>query len=197
MIDTIPMREDIMESSRNSGQQKIFRGTTVLAVQQDGKLAMGCDGQVTFNETVLKARAVKVRKVKERDILAGFAGSVADALTLFEKFEEKLETYSGNISRAAVELARDWRMDRVLRRLEAILVVGDTEQLYLLSGSGEVIEPDDGVVGIGSGGAYAAAAARALIRNTDLPVRDVVQKSLEIAAEICIYSNTNIVIEEI
>ena len=197
MIDTIPMREDIMESSRNSGQQKIFRGTTVLAVQQDGKLAMGCDGQVTFNETVLKARAVKVRKVKERDILAGFAGSVADSLTLFEKFEEKLETYSGNISRAAVELARDWRMDRVLRRLEAILVVGDTERLYLLSGSGEVIEPDDGVVGIGSGGAYGAAAARALIRNTDLSVKDVVQKSLEIAAEICIYSNINIVIEEI
>jgi ATP-dependent HslUV protease subunit HslV len=197
MIDTIPMREDIMESSRNRQQQNIFRGTTVLAVQQDGKLAIGCDGQVTFNETVLKSRAVKVRKVKERGILAGFAGSVADSLTLFEKFEEKLETYSGNISRAAVELARDWRMDRVLRRLEAILVVGDTERLYLLSGSGEVIEPDDGVVGIGSGGAYAAAAARALIRNTDLPVKDVVQKSLEIAAEICIYSNTNIVIEEI
>jgi ATP-dependent HslUV protease subunit HslV len=158
---------------------------------------MGCDGQVTFGETVLKSRAVKVRRISNRNVIAGFAGSVADALTLFEKFEEKLETYSGNIPRAAVELTRDWRMDRMLRRLEAILVVGDSKNLYLLSGNGEVIEPDDGVIGIGSGGQYATAAARALIRNTNLSAREIVQKSLEVAAEICIYSNTNIIVEEI
>jgi ATP-dependent HslUV protease subunit HslV len=197
MKNIIPTREPIMRNSVESDSRMFFRGTTVLAVKRNGNLAMGCDGQVTFGETVLKSRAVKIRKISDRNILAGFAGSVADALTLFEKFEEKLESYSGNISRAAVELARDWRMDRVLRRLEAILVVGDSKNLYLLSGSGEVIEPDDGVIGIGSGGQYATAAARALIRNTDLPAREIVQKSLEVAAEICIYSNTNISVEEI
>lgn len=174
-----------------------FRGTTVIAVKNNGKLAMGCDGQVTLGDTVLKSKAVKIRKIKDRDIITGFAGSVADALTLFEKFEGKLEAYSGNISRAAVELARDWRMDKVLRRLEAILVVGDSKNLYLLSGSGEVIEPDDGVIGIGSGGQYAVAAARALMRNSSLSVKEIVTKSLEIAAEICIYSNSNIFVEEI
>ncbi|HPJ37701.1 MAG TPA: ATP-dependent protease subunit HslV [Spirochaetota bacterium] len=174
-----------------------FRGTTVLAVKHRGKLAMGCDGQVTFGETVLKSTAKKIRTMNDGKILAGFAGSVADALTLFERFEGKLETFSGNISRAAVELARDWRMDRMLRRLEAILVVGDINSLYLLSGTGEVIEPDDGILGIGSGGQYATAAARALVRNTECSPKEIIEQSLTIASEICIYSNSNLTIEEI
>ena len=179
------------------GNRIDMKGTTVLAVKHKGRLAVGCDGQVTFGETILKSKAVKIRKIKDRNIITGFAGSVADALTLFEKFEEKLGAYSGNIPRAAVELARDWRMDRVLRRLEAILVVGDSKNLFLISGNGEVIEPDDGVVGLGSGGQYAVAAARALIRNTDLSSKEIVIQSLNIAAEICIYSNSIITVEEI
>lgn len=173
------------------------RGTTVLAVQRDGRLALGCDGQVTIGETVVKSTAVKIRKMAGGKILSGFAGSVADALTLYDKLDGKLETYGSNIARAAVEMAREWRTDRMLRRLEAVLVVGNASSLYLLSGSGEVIEPDDGVLGIGSGGQYALAAARALVRNTSLPAREIVEKSLLIAAEICIYSNTNITVEEI
>ena len=141
------------------GNEKVYRGTTVLAVRRRGSLAMGCDGQVSLGDTIVKSRAVKIRTMAEGRILAGFAGSVADALTLFEKFEGKLESFSGNTARAVVELARDWRMDRMLRRLEAILIVGDRERLFLLSGSGEVIEPDDDVLGVGSGGQYAAAAA--------------------------------------
>lgn len=184
-------------SSRDEQSSYIFRGTTVLAIKKKGHLAMGCDGQVTFGEAVLKSKAVKIRKIPKRNILAGFAGSVADALTLFERFEDKLETFSGNISRAVVELARDWRMDRALRRLEAILLVGNTTNLYLLSGNGEVIEPDDGIIGIGSGGQYALAAARALRNNTDFSPGKIAKISLEIAADICIYSNNNIVIEEI
>lgn len=174
-----------------------WRGTTVLAVKRNGKLALGCDGQVTVGDTIMKARALKIRKMYNGKILSGFAGSVGDALTLFEKFEGKLEIYSGNIARSVVELARDWRMDRALRRLEAILVVGDAANLYLLSGNGEVIEPDDGVIGIGSGGQYAVAAARALLRSTELSAKEIVEKSLIIASEICIYSNAEINIEEI
>ncbi len=174
-----------------------WRGTTVLALRRDGKLALGCDGQVTFGDTVMKANAVKIRKMAGGKILSGFAGSVADALTLYEKLEQKLESYSGNVARASVELAREWRMDRMLRRLEAIIVVGDSSSLYILSGSGEVIEPDDGIVGVGSGGQYAVAAARALMRNTELSAREIVEKSLNIAAEICIYSNARITVEEI
>lgn len=184
-------------ASSDERNRYFFRGTTVLAVQKKGHLALGCDGQVTFGEAVLKSKAVKIRKIPKHNILAGFAGSVADALTLFERFEDKLESYSGNISRAVVELARDWRMDRALRRLEAILVVGDTRNLYLLSGNGEVIEPDDGIIGIGSGGQYALSAARALIQNTNLSPGEITKLSLEIAADICIYSNNNIIIEEI
>lgn len=187
-----------MENWNADGMSRLmFRGTTVLAVRHNGGFAVGCDGQVTLGEAVIKSRAVKVRRIRDREILAGFAGSVADALTLFEKLETKLETYSGNIPRAVVELARDWRLDRVLRRLEAILVVGDRSALFLLSGTGEVIEPDDGIVGIGSGGQYATAAARALIRNTALPPREIVTQSLAIASEICIYSNSNITVEEL
>lgn len=174
-----------------------IRGTTVLALKKDNTLCMGCDGQVTLGDTVIKSKAVKLRKVYNDKILTGFAGSVADALTLFERLEQKLESYSGNIPRSVVELARDWRLDRALRRLEAVLVVGDPQHLYLISGNGEIIEPDDGIVGIGSGGSYALAAARALVRNTTLSAYDIVKQSLLISSEICIYSNSNIIIEEI
>ena len=174
-----------------------YRGTTVLAIKKDNTLAMGCDGQVTLGDTVIKSQAVKLRKVYNDKVLTGFAGSVADALTLFERFEQKLESYSGNIPRSVVELARDWRLDRALRRLEAVLIVGDPQHLYLISGNGEIIEPDDGILGIGSGGNYALAAARALLRNTSLDALEIVKQSLLIASEICIYSNSNIVIEEI
>lgn len=174
-----------------------YRGTTVLAIKKDNTLAMGCDGQVTLGDTVIKSQAVKLRKVYNDKVMTGFAGSVADALTLFERFEQKLESYSGNIPRSVVELARDWRLDRALRRLEAVLIVGNPQHLYLISGNGEIIEPDDGILGIGSGGNYALAAARALLRNTSLNAREIVKQSLLIASEICIYSNSNIVIEEI
>ncbi len=174
-----------------------FKGTTVLAVRKDGKLAMGCDGQVTLGDTIIKSRAVKIRSLYNQKVLSGFAGSVADALTLFERFEGKLETYSGNLPRAVVELARDWRTDKMLRRLEAVLIAGNSESLYLISGNGEVIEPDDGILAVGSGGSYALASARSLFRNTDMDAGAIVRNSLEIAAEICIYSNSNIVVEEI
>ncbi|MEP6763122.1 MAG: ATP-dependent protease subunit HslV [Gemmatimonadaceae bacterium] len=174
----------------------IIHATTILAVRRDGKLAVGGDGQVSVGDTVMKAQAVKVRALKGGKVLAGFAGSAADALTLFEKFEEKLERFPGNLPRAAVELAKDWRSDRVLRRLEALLVVADVQHGYMISGNGEIIEPDDGVLAIGSGGAYAQAAARALMRETTLGPRDIVQKAMQIAGEICIYTNTNITVLE-
>ncbi|OLC76981.1 MAG: HslU--HslV peptidase proteolytic subunit [Gemmatimonadetes bacterium 13_1_40CM_4_69_8] len=174
-----------------------IHSTTILAVRRDGRVAMGGDGQVTVGDTVLKANATKVRALKGGKILAGFAGAAADAFTLFEKFEEKLERYPGNLPRAAVELAKDWRSDRVLRRLEALLIVADKEHGFVISGSGELIEPDDGILAIGSGGSYALAAARGLVGNSGLPPRDIVQKSLEIAAEICVYTNTHITILEL
>ncbi len=173
-----------------------FRATTIVAVRKNGKVALGGDGQVSFGETVIKAHANKVRALKSGKVLAGFAGSVADAITLFEKFEEKLDRYPGNLPRAAVELAKDWRSDRVLRRLEALLVVADVDHIFLLSGSGELIEPDDGILAIGSGGNFALAAARALLPGPDLSARQIVQRALEIAAEICIYTNPNITIVE-
>jgi len=174
-----------------------IHGTTILAVRRDGRVAMGGDGQITVGDTVMKANATKVRALKGGKILAGFAGAAADAFTLFEKFEEKLERYPGNISRAAVELAKDWRSDRVLRRLEALLTVADKESGYVISGSGELIEPDDGVLTIGSGGSYALAAARALLQSSKLSPKEIVQKSLEIAAEICVYTNTHITVLEL
>jgi ATP-dependent HslUV protease subunit HslV len=174
-----------------------IHSTTILAVRRDGRVAMGGDGQVTVGDTVMKANATKVRALKAGKILAGFAGAAADAFTLFEKFEEKLERYPGNLPRAAVELAKDWRSDRVLRRLEALLVVADKEHGFVISGSGELIEPDDGILAIGSGGSYALAAARGLLANSGLPPRDIVQKSLEIAAEICVYTNNHITILEL
>lgn len=172
------------------------RATTILAVRKDGRIAIGGDGQVSFGETVMKSRAQKVRAMKGGRILAGFAGAVADAMTLFDKFEEKVERYPGNLPRAVVELAKDWRSDRVLRRLEAMLVVGDAEHLFVIAGTGEVIEPDDGVLAIGSGGPYALAAARALTTNTELSPAEVVQRALTIAGEICVYTNTNITVLE-
>ncbi len=175
----------------------VFHATTVLCVRKDGRVAMGGDGQVTVGETVMKANAQKVRALKGGRILAGFAGAAADAFTLFEKFEEKLERYPGNLPRAAVELAKDWRSDRVLRRLEALLAVADKEHGYVLSGTGELIEPDDGILAIGSGGSYALAAARALIGASNQPPKEIVQRALEIAAEICIYTNSHISILEL
>jgi ATP-dependent HslUV protease subunit HslV len=175
----------------------VYHGTTILAVRKNGRLALGGDGQVSIGDTVMKAKSVKVRTLKGGKVLAGFAGSVADALTLYEKFEEKLDRFPGNLPRAAVELAKDWRSDRVLRRLEALLVVADLEHSYLLSGSGELIEPDDGIVAVGSGGNYALAAARALLPDSKLSARDIVQRSLEIAADICVFTNSNINILEL
>lgn len=174
-----------------------MRGTTILAVRHEGRVALGGDGQVTVGDTVVKTQAQKVRSLRDGSVLAGFAGSVADALTLFEKFEEKLDRFPGNLPRATVELAKDWRSDRILRRLEALLAVVDENHSFLLSGSGEVIEPDDGIVAIGSGGPMALAAARALRRHSGMNAPEIVRRSLEIAGEICIYSNTEIVVLEL
>ena len=173
-----------------------IRATTILAVRRNGTVALGGDGQVTVGETVMKSKATKVRAIGDGKLLAGFAGSAADALTLFEKFEEKLQRYPGNLPRAAVELAKEWRSDKVLRRLEALLVVANAQHGFVISGNGELIEPDDGILAIGSGGSYALAAARALATNTDLSAADIVRKSLEIAGEICVYTNTNITVLE-
>ncbi|HIP91941.1 MAG TPA: ATP-dependent protease subunit HslV [Thermotoga sp.] len=172
-------------------------GTTILVVSRYGKTVMAGDGQVTFGTTVLKTGARKVRKLGEGKVLAGFAGSVADAMALFERFEAKLKEWGGNLIKASVELAKERRTDKVLRRLEALLLVADKENILLISGNGEVIQPDDNVAGIGSGGPYAVAAARALLRNTDLDAKEIVKKAMEIASEICIYTNKNLVIEEV
>ncbi len=174
-----------------------FYGTTILAVRRNGKTAIAGDGQVTVGATVMKHNAKKVRKLYNDKILAGFAGATADAFTLFEKFEAKLEQYHGNLTRAAVELAKDWRTDRVLRRLEALMIVADTERSFILSGSGDVIEPEHGISAIGSGGPYAFAAARALVAHTTFEARQIVEESLKIAADICIYTNKEITIEEL
>ena len=170
--------------------------TTVLAVRHQGKVVMASDGQVTLGQTVVKHTARKVRRLYQDRVLAGFAGSAADGFALFSRFESKLEAHRGNLERAAVELARDWRTDRVLRRLEAMLLVADTKSMYLLSGTGDLIEPDDGVMGIGSGGAFAMAAARALIGHSPLGARGVVEQAMAIAADICVYTNTRLTIEE-
>ena len=174
-----------------------YHGTTILAVRKNGRVALGGDGQVSIGDTVMKAKSVKVRTLKGGKVLAGFAGSVADALTLYEKFEEKLDRFPGNLPRAAVELAKDWRSDRVLRRLEALLVVADLEHSYLLSGAGELIESDDGILAVGSGGNYALAAARALLPDSSLAAHDVVERSLQIAADICVFTNREISILEL
>ena len=170
--------------------------TTILAVRRNGAIALGGDGQVTLGNTVMKANARKVRRLSNGKVVAGFAGGTADAFTLFERFEGKLEKF-GNLTRAAIELAKDWRSDRYLRRLEALLLVGDPQSLFVISGNGDVIEPEYDLAAIGSGGPYAQAAARALIESTELPARTVVERALGIAADICIYTNRNIIIEEL
>ncbi|HET6765040.1 MAG TPA: ATP-dependent protease subunit HslV [Longimicrobiaceae bacterium] len=174
-----------------------FHATTILAVRHNGQVALGGDGQVTVGDMVAKSTATKVRKIRDGSVLTGFAGSVADAFTLFDKFEEKLERYPGNLSRAAVELAKEWRSDRYLRRLEALLAVADRDHLLMLSGNGEVIEPDDDIVAIGSGGGYALAAARALKQSSTLTAPEIVRAALEIAGDICIYTNRNITVLEL
>lgn len=171
--------------------------TTIIGLRHRGKVAIGCDGQVTAGETVMKQTARKIRKIYNDRILAGFAGSTADALTLFERFESKLDEFRGNLARSAIELAKDWRQDKVLRRLEAMLAVLDREHSYVLSGAGDVIEPDDGIVAIGSGGPYARAACRGLVKYSDLTAREIVEESIRITASICIYTNAEIHIEEL
>jgi len=173
----------------------VFHGTTILSVRRDGAVALGGDGQVTLGNVVIKATAKKIRRLYHDKVLAGFAGATADAFTLFERFEAKLEKHQGHLTRSAVELAKDWRLDRVLRRLEAMLVVADRSASLLITGTGDVLEPEFGIVAIGSGGPYAQAAARALLDSTQLPAADVVKKALAIAADLCIYTNQNIVIE--
>jgi ATP-dependent HslUV protease, peptidase subunit HslV len=174
-----------------------IHGTTILAVRRDGRVALGGDGQVSFGNTVMKSNARKVRRLYKEQVVAGFAGGTADAFTLFERFEAKLEKHQGNLTRSAVELAKDWRTDRLLRRLEAMLIVADNTASLIISGQGDVIEPEAGVLAIGSGGPYAQAAARALLDHTELDARTIVERALGIAADICIYSNRNLTIEEL
>jgi len=174
-----------------------LHGTTILAVRHKGKIVVSGDGQVTLNETVIKHHAKKVRKIYNDKIIVGFAGATADALNLSERLEKKLERYNGNLTRSAVELARDWRTDKFLRRLEAIMIAVDGSKIFLISGNGDVIEPDEGIIGIGSGGDTARAAATALIKHTDLDARGIAEEAMKIAASICIYTNTTVTIEEL
>src|SRR5262245_22335059 len=185
------------EPSSTESTAPRIRSTTILAVRKNDHVAVAGDGQVTFDKTVMKSRARKVRRLYNDKIIAGFAGSTADAFTLFTRFEAKLEQYHGQLQRAAVELGKEWRTDKYLRHLEALLIVADENASLVLSGAGDVIEPDDGVVAIGSGGPYAVAAARALLRHTDLSARDVALEAMKITSEICIYTNFDLVIEEL
>lgn len=174
-----------------------FRGTTILSVRRNGKVVIGGDGQVSLGNTVMKGNARKVRRLYKDRVIAGFAGATADAFTLFERFEGKLEKHHGHLTRSAVELAKDWRTDRSMRRLEALLVVADSKVSLIISGTGDVIEPEESLMAIGSGGAFAQSAARALLQNTDMEARDIVEKSLGIAADICVYTNRNLTFEEL
>ncbi len=186
----------VLPGSRlEGGKALILKSTTVLAVKKDKKVAIAADGQVTLGETVLKQSATKVRRLFANKVLAGFAGATADAFTLFEKFEAKLESYHGNLKRAAVELAKEWRTDRLLRRLEALLIVADNSEVLIISGNGDVVEPDDGIAAIGSGGPYALAAARALADHTEMEAAEICRVALGIAGDICIYTNKEITIE--
>jgi len=195
-VDSPKGRLRLLRPEMNRSDPPIFRSTTIVAVRRDGQAAMAGDGQVSLGQTVMKGQARKVRRIAEGKVVAGFAGATADAFTLLDRFEAKLKEHRGSLQRAAVELAKDWRTDRYLRRLEAMLVVMNAESTLLISGTGDVIEPDEGVIAIGSGGSYALAAARALLRNSDLPAAEVARRSLEIAAEICIYTNSEIIVEE-
>jgi ATP-dependent HslUV protease subunit HslV len=174
-----------------------FKGTTIVSIRRYGKVALGGDGQVSLGNTIMKGNAVKIRRLYKDKVIAGFAGGTADAFTLFERFEAKLEQHNGQLTRAAVELAKDWRTDRMLRRLEALLAVADETASLIISGNGDVIEPEDSLVAIGSGGPFAQAAARALYENTELSAKEIVEKSLNIAASICIYTNNSISVEEL
>lgn len=180
-----------------NGAKTKMRSTTILLVRREGRVAMAGDGQVTLGDTVMKSAARKVRRLYNDKILAGFAGASADAFSLLTRFEGKLEQYHGNLERAAIELSKEWRTDKILRHLEALLIVADERHSFLLSGNGDVIAPDDGAIAIGSGGSYALAAARALLENTELNAREIADKALRIAGEICIYTNQNIIIEEL
>ena len=191
-------RSPVVETERMNATMSNFKGTTIVAVQKGGKTAIAGDGQVTMGETtIMKHGAKKVRRLYNDQVVVGFAGSVADAFSLCEKFESCLEQYAGNMPRAAVELAQTWRMDKAMRKLEAMLLAADKQSLLLISGTGEVIAPDDGVLAIGSGGNYALAAARAMVRNTELEPKEIVRKALEIASEICVYTNDHISVEEV
>jgi ATP-dependent HslUV protease, peptidase subunit HslV len=178
-------------------QKRLIRSTTVLCVRRDGKVVMAGDGQVTLGDNVIKHTARKIRRLYQDNILAGFAGSTADAFSLFARFESKLEQYHGNLGRAAVELAKDWRTDKMLRQLEALLLVADQTQTFLISGQGDVIEPDTGIAAIGSGGSYATSAATALMEHTQLPAREIAEEAMKIAGKVCIYTNDRITIEEL
>jgi ATP-dependent HslUV protease subunit HslV len=186
-------KEDYMMADQNYH----IHGTTILAVRRDGKVALAGDGQVTLSNTILKHKAKKIRRLYHDKIIAGFSGATADAFTLFEKFEKKLEQFNGNITRAAVELAKDWRTDKFLRRLEALLLIADQDHCFIISGSGDVIEPDDMVTAVGSGGPFAQAAAKALLDHTSLSASEIVREAMKIAAGICIYTNDQITIEEL
>jgi ATP-dependent HslUV protease subunit HslV len=187
----------LMSRPGNDWTSSVLRATTVLSVRHRGRVALAADGQVTIGATVVKAGARKVRKLYNDRVLSGFAGTAGDAFTLFGRFEAKLEEYRGNLQRAAVELAKDWRTDRVLRRLEALLAVSDAERSFIISGTGDVIEPDDGLIGIGSGGPFALAAARALVGHSELDAKGIVLEAMRIAAGICIYTNEHITVEEL
>ena len=175
----------------------MFHATTIIAVRKGASLAMAGDGQVSMGNTIMKKTAKKLRTINEGKIVAGFAGSTADAFTLFEKFEVKLSEFRGNLTRAAVELAKDWRLDKILRRLEALLIVADKEKTFIISGTGDVIEPDDGIAAIGSGGPYALAAARALVKYSKLSAREIAEESIRLASDICVFTNDNIIVEEL
>jgi ATP-dependent HslUV protease subunit HslV len=186
-----------LDAMLDSREARRIRSTTVLCVRRGDSVVMAADGQVSMGGTVMKHSAKKIRRLYQDKVLAGFAGSTADAFSLFSRFETKLEQYAGNLGRAAVELARDWRTDKMLRQLEALLIVADPAQTFILSGTGDVIDPDEGIATIGSGGSYALAAARALLDNTDMTAREIVEKSMKIAGDICIYTNDHIMIEEL
>jgi ATP-dependent HslUV protease subunit HslV len=187
----------LFRAGRKENPVKQFHGTTVLSVRRAGRVVIGGDGQVTMGNTVMKANARKVRRLYKEQVIAGFAGGTADAFTLFERFEAKLDKHQGHLVRAAVELAKDWRTDRILRRLEALLVVADKNASLVITGQGDVIEPEGGIIAIGSGGPYAQAAARALLEHTELPAREIAERALNIAADICIYTNRSLTIEEL
>ncbi len=195
MAKTVWRREEPEKMQPETNEAATWHGTTILSVRKDGKVVIGGDGQVTLGATVMKSNARKVRRLGKGEIIAGFAGATADAFTLFERLESKLESHPGNLTRACVELAKDWRMDRYLRRLEALMAVADKNVSLVLTGTGDVLEPEDGLIGIGSGGPYALSAARALMDRDDMDAEQIARKAMEVAASICIYTNTNVTLE--